>query len=296
MFLDGLAVRCQPAYIFMVDCGTCPEPRALVRLYRELEEKDLLGACAGEIEAQTNWCNMVVSAQVFEYKISHILQKPLESILGYVTVLPGAFSVYRWVSLADPDSITGASPLDKYFQGLHTEELGPFTSNIYLAEDRVLCFELLARKVRCAPAVRRGPCTGGGGGAPLTHKRHPPQPAQPRHTNDGAPRTRKQHQQEHRPQRPTERSDPQHAKGRMGDCPGPRKETAARRNVAQGVIKVRDGVSAFPLIAPQVRTLWHCTADPEVPAWRGLQVACRCRAAAHLLASNPQVPFALPSL
>ena len=64
------------------------------------------------------------------------------------------------------------------------------------------------------------------GWAPLTRKRHiPPHPAQPRHTNDWAPRTRKRHQQEHRPQRPTERSDPtQHAKGRTGDCPGPVKE------------------------------------------------------------------------
>ena len=72
--------------------------------------------------------------------------------------------------------------------------------------------------------------------APLTSKRHiPPHPAQPRHTNDGAPRTRKRHQREHRPQRPTERSDPtQHAKGRTGDCPGPRKETATRRTVTQG--------------------------------------------------------------
>ena len=42
-------------------------------------------------------------------------------------------------------------------------------------------------------------------------------------------------QQEHRPQRPTESSDPtQRAKGRTGDCPGPRKETATRRNVTQG--------------------------------------------------------------
>ena len=42
------------------------------------------------------------------------------------------------------------------------------------------------------------------------------------HTNDWAPRMRKRHQQEHRPQRPTERSDPtQHAKGRTGDCPQP---------------------------------------------------------------------------
>ena len=72
--------------------------------------------------------------------------------------------------------------------------------------------------------------------APLTRKRHiPPHSAQPQHTNDWAPRTRKRHQQEHRPQRPTERSDPtQHAKGRTGDCPGPRKGATTRRNVTQG--------------------------------------------------------------
>ena len=72
--------------------------------------------------------------------------------------------------------------------------------------------------------------------APLTRTRHTmPHPAQPRHTNHWAPRTRKRHQQEHRPQRPTERSDPtQHAKGRTGDCPGPRKGTTTRRNVTQG--------------------------------------------------------------
>ena len=51
----------------------------------------------------------------------------------------------------------------------------------------------------------------------------------------GGPRTRKRHQREHRPQRPTERSDPtQHAKGRAGDCPGPRKETTTGRTVTQG--------------------------------------------------------------
>ena len=39
----------------------------------------------------------------------------------------------------------------------------------------------------------------------------------------------------HRTQRPTERSDPtQHAKGRTGDCPGPRKETTTGRNVTRG--------------------------------------------------------------
>ena len=71
---------------------------------------------------------------------------------------------------------------------------------------------------------------------PLTRKRHIlPHPAQPQHTNHWAPRRRKRHQQEHRPQRPTESSNlTQHAKGRTGDCPGPRKETTTRRNVTQG--------------------------------------------------------------
>ena len=72
--------------------------------------------------------------------------------------------------------------------------------------------------------------------APLTRKRHTiPHSAKPQHTEYWAPRTRKRHQQEHRPQRPIERSDPtQHAKGRTGGCPGPRKGTSTRRNVTQG--------------------------------------------------------------
>ena len=72
--------------------------------------------------------------------------------------------------------------------------------------------------------------------APLTCKRHiPPHPAQPQHTKYWVPRTRKRHQQEHRPQRPTERSDPtQHAEGRTGDRPGPRKGATTGRNVTRG--------------------------------------------------------------
>ena len=94
--------------------------------------------------------------------------------------------------------------------------------------------------------------------APLTRKRHiPPQPAQPRHTNHWAPRTRKRHQQEHRPQRPTERSDPtQHAKGRPGDRPGPRKGTTTRRSVTQG------GGGGFRARAPPPPEI---SQDPKMP-------------------------------
>ena len=89
--------------------------------------------------------------------------------------------------------------------------------------------------------------------APLTRKRHTmPHSAQPQHTNYWAPRTRKRHQQEHRPQRPTESSDPtQHAKGRTGDRPGPRKGATTRRNVTQGGLPSRlseRGVRLYALV------------------------------------------------
>ena len=49
------------------------------------------------------------------------------------------------------------------------------------------------------------------------------QPAHPQYANYRAPRTLKRRQQEHRPQQPTESSNPtQHAKGRTGDYPGAR--------------------------------------------------------------------------
>ena len=92
--------------------------------------------------------------------------------------------------------------------------------------------------------------------ASLTRKRHiPPHPAQPRHTNHWAPRTRQRHQQEHQPQRPTESSNPmQHAKGRTGDCPGPRKEATTRRSVTRVFVPPVSLVDLQPPAPPHQAT------------------------------------------
>jgi cellulose synthase/poly-beta-1,6-N-acetylglucosamine synthase-like glycosyltransferase len=75
-----------------------------------------------------------------------ILDKPTESIFGYITVLPGAFSAYRYIALQNDE--LGHGPLHSYFQGeeLSGSKADVFQSNLYLAEDRILCWELVSKR------------------------------------------------------------------------------------------------------------------------------------------------------
>ncbi|KAI9860468.1 MAG: Chitin synthase, class 2 [Trichoglossum hirsutum] len=142
-----------PEVCILLDAGTKPGPKSLLALWEAFyNDKNLGGAC-GEIHAMLgkgwkNLLNPLVAAQNFEYKISNILDKPLESSFGYVSVLPGAFSAYRFRAIM-------GRPLEQYFHGDHTlaKQLGPkgiegmniFKKNMFLAEDRILCFELVAK-------------------------------------------------------------------------------------------------------------------------------------------------------
>jgi len=77
--------------------------------------------------------------------MSNILDKPMESAFGFISVLPGAFSAYRFIALQNDNR--GKGPLEKYFDGeKHHLDADIFTKNMYLAEDRILCFELVAKR------------------------------------------------------------------------------------------------------------------------------------------------------
>ncbi|KAG7196283.1 Chitin synthase, class 1 [Scheffersomyces spartinae] len=169
---QAIAPILQPRVIILLDCGTRPAKDAFYHLWKNFQDPAVAGAC-GEMRASLGnskklLLNPLVAAQNFEYKISNVLDKPMESVFGFISVLPGAFSAYRWEALLNVD---GEGPLEKYFKGefLHEDNLrvdsingdedderqlkeknyresGIFTSNMYLAEDRILCFELVAKK------------------------------------------------------------------------------------------------------------------------------------------------------
>ncbi|KAK0714781.1 glycosyltransferase family 2 protein [Lasiosphaeris hirsuta] len=150
-FFNAFGKSLNPNVCILLDVGTRPGGNSLYHLWKAFDtDSNVAGAC-GEIRAMTgNWgvnlINPLVASQNFEYKMSNILDKPLESVFGYITVLPGALSAYRYHALQNDE--TGHGPLSQYFKGetLHGQHADVFTANMYLAEDRILCWELVAKR------------------------------------------------------------------------------------------------------------------------------------------------------
>ncbi|KAK0527225.1 hypothetical protein OC842_004943 [Tilletia horrida] len=173
----------QPRSTILLDVGTRPFDNAFWHLWRPIYlDPDIAGTC-GEIRTSLgrgskDLGNPLVAAQNFEYKTSNILDKPLETVLGFVSVLPGAFSCYRFAALLN-DPVTGHGPLSVYLAGefgerqknlsemnmvyrpmvndvemakaearakVNRQPDGLVTRNSYLAEDRILCWELVSKK------------------------------------------------------------------------------------------------------------------------------------------------------
>ncbi|ODV62330.1 chitin synthase CHS2 [Ascoidea rubescens DSM 1968] len=140
-----------PNVCVLLDVGTRPEAPAIYHLWKAFDNDSNVAGAAGEIIAMKekgglNLLNPLVASQNFEYKMSNILDKPLESVFGYISVLPGALSAYRYCALKNHDDGTG--PLYSYFKGetLAGSSRDVFSANMYLAEDRILCWELVAKK------------------------------------------------------------------------------------------------------------------------------------------------------
>ncbi|KAL1919164.1 uncharacterized protein VTP21DRAFT_2546 [Calcarisporiella thermophila] len=149
-FFNAFGPILQPKVCVLLDVGTRPGNTSIYHLWKAFDLNPKIGGACGEIctmkgTAGVNLLNPLVAAQNFEYKMSNILDKPLESAFGYISVLPGAFSAYRYIALQNDSS--GRGPLAQYFKGeKHDSGAGIFTANMYLAEDRILCFELVAKK------------------------------------------------------------------------------------------------------------------------------------------------------
>ncbi|KAI9009778.1 chitin synthase-domain-containing protein [Gaertneriomyces semiglobifer] len=149
-FFNAFGPMLKPNVCVLLDVGTKPTSTSIFHLWRAFDADSQVGGACGEIAVDlgagcSNLLNPLVAAQNFEYKMSNILDKPLESVFGYIQVLPGAFSAYRYSALQNSSITTG--PLASYFKGeKHNDQASVSEANMYLAEDRILCFELVTKR------------------------------------------------------------------------------------------------------------------------------------------------------
>lgn len=71
--------------------------------------------------------------------MGHTPDKACESFFGYNSVLPGAYSMFRWAAIQ-------GRPLEEFFKGLRMNELSCSEANKFLAEDRVMCLEIFIKE------------------------------------------------------------------------------------------------------------------------------------------------------
>lgn len=138
-FFEGFCPKINPEFILLLDVGTRPKPDGIYLLYKAMASDERISGCCGEIVPMSSGFNPIVLAQVVEYKFSHIFDKALESIIGFVSVLPGAFSAYRW------SRINKKQVLEAYFKSQKPGQMSLTDANMYLAEDRILCLELMCQ-------------------------------------------------------------------------------------------------------------------------------------------------------
>jgi cellulose synthase/poly-beta-1,6-N-acetylglucosamine synthase-like glycosyltransferase len=144
-FFQGVCKYLKPEYCLMLDIGTKPTENALLKLYNFMQIDKHCGGCCGEIEVDlsetaTTEAYMLQVSQFYEYKLGHTPDKCAESFFGFTSVLPGAYSLFRWKAIKGP-------PLDMFFKNTTREDIPTCPeANEYLAEDRIMCLQIYIKE------------------------------------------------------------------------------------------------------------------------------------------------------
>ena len=152
-FFEAFAAQLEPLYCFTTYAGTKLAERSVYKLYMAMETHDHYGAVCAELMATAgvNRQDWVASAQGFNLKLSHIFDRALESIFGYVLKMPECATLYRWEAIK-PDHDTGDGPLREYFRAAEHVVTADASQDLELvhrhAPQRVLQFQILARPGR----------------------------------------------------------------------------------------------------------------------------------------------------
>ena len=155
-FFAVICEKIRPDYCVQIDAGTTPRQDAVFNLYRFFEGNPRAGAAASMILiSRTRAPFALLRAWQFgDVLCQRLLGWPAEVLTGYLSVVPGQFSFLRLRAVLGetpgqeaPDRLPckhpAKVPASNYFRGLG--RLDAFQSTMFLAEDRILGFEIISR-------------------------------------------------------------------------------------------------------------------------------------------------------
>ncbi|KAF0483904.1 glycosyltransferase family 2 protein [Gigaspora margarita] len=136
-FFNAFCPILNPKICGIIKAGVKPGGKSIYNLWKAFLKPHIAGAC-GKLVAMKDKTlikslNPIVGAQIFEQEISNILDRPSESIFGYIQILPENFSAYRYLSLQDIMNNIGNTSI---------------LSTSYLKYNYLLCFDLVSKHNR----------------------------------------------------------------------------------------------------------------------------------------------------
>ena len=163
-FFEILCHPLKPAFFLQLDVGTCPQDGAVYQMWRRLKTDQNIAAVSARshMPLPQGAMDLLGAWQYGDIASERILLWPTELLMGYMSVVSGQLCLTRsaavWCDVPHlPDGMTGRQPvvtrappalpddgsvvMKSYLRGLQT--LGPFESNMFLAEDRILGLEIV---------------------------------------------------------------------------------------------------------------------------------------------------------
>ena len=140
-FFNQLCKKHDPKICFQIDAGTKLKQDTLKEMLRGFNSSPDIAALASNVIIQPkSTANILENFQCADFITQRSSLWTAEKLSGYMSVVPGQFCGMRWSALAKKNS-EGLSPVDRYLKGMECQSA--HEKIMFLAEDRVMCYELL---------------------------------------------------------------------------------------------------------------------------------------------------------
>ncbi len=147
-FFQVFCAALQPKYCVQMDVGSVPQAQTLYLLRSHLENNPDVGAATNSLltPEPRNFGDVLSLWQYTNFAFANFIHSPAEQLSGYVSVMCGQFSLFRWRALSQTPEKSATSPeewrspLDSYFE--QPQQPTMLKANMALTEDRVLCLAL----------------------------------------------------------------------------------------------------------------------------------------------------------